>query len=1251
MLASILPKFVKPRVCSALMAVTTLLASLTTAQGVGVGGLASNFTVTNIATNQPIRLSDFEGKILVLNFFSDVGQISAPGSRDLEAYVQKYYNGVGGNPSGLPVQVLSVCAGFTSEAQTKAFVATTGLELAAYDNYYDRAWDQFNVTGYTPLYVIINCSAKAANAAQWQLLYKQQEVFDGAAKFQSVINSITAPNLSVEQPAGTKMAAGGSRNFGDVAINKTQSRTFTIKNSGYAALSGLTITKDGADADAFTVTTNPVSPVKGPGGSTTFTVSFAPTVAAACFATLHLASNDVANSPFDISLAGTGVIPVPPVLTWADPAPVNYGAALTATQLNAKASVPGTFVYAPGLGTKLSLGDHTLNVSFTPTDTTHYTPAQSSVTLTVDKAMPVITWANPTAIPYGTALTATQLNAKASVPGTFAYTPVAGTRLPLGTQTLSVVFTPTDTANYTNAQKSVALVVAMANQMITFPAPPALLYGDTDVDLAATASSDLTVSYATSNPAVATIVNGNQLHVVGAGSVKITATQPGDANWKPALAVARTLTIGKKPQTITYPTLTGHTMGDADFSPGATASSGLTVIYASSAPAVATIVAGKIHLVGKGSAVITASQTGNANWAAAPPLKQTLVVAVGSQTISFAPLPQKGVGDVDFAPGATASSGLTVSYVSSNLKVATIVAGKIHVVGNGTSTITAKQAGNASWTAAADAAQTFTVGGKATPVITWANPAAIIYGKPLTATQLNAKANVPGTFAYAPALGTQLPVGPQTLSVTFTPNDQAKYVTAQKSVALTVNKTAATVTLAGLSQGYNGQPRVVTATTVPARLKVVITYAGTTVAPINAASYPVIATIDDPNAAGTKAGTLVVAKANQTITFASLPTMHVGDADYALTASAASGLPVSYASSNPAVATIVGGKVHAVHTGTAVITATQGGDPNWNAALAVKQTLTVPTDDQDIRALYATMKSKLETHDFQGFQALFAQDYLHQGKDLAAQFADPGFITTVKTFAFTITRITVTGSDAQVAGTVTVTFNNGDPAKSWTEPDLTGNSPGIGWLRKTGSDWQVLGDQVAAVVHLATGHNNTPASDHYFFRVRTESSLDITDVTLSGPGIQDTLLAADPDNGGFTSSVDTLPDPLPAVGTKYSFLVRFADSTQAIYQDSVKSWVPKAPVIAVTPGVATATVKWTNVSASVPNASYVWVRVSGADVYWESADLPLTRLSAVFNENGTAQGTLQSGQSYTAEVFIFNKNEDFAYRQLQFTMP
>ena len=88
----------------------------------------------------------------------------------------------------------------------------------------------------------------------------------------------------------------------------------------------------------------------------------------------------------------------------------------------------------------------------------------SDTSLTVSQATPTVTWSNPAAITYGTALSGTQSDATASgvggisLPGTFVYTPAAGTVLSAGAnQTLSVTFTPTDTADYNQANKTVSI--------------------------------------------------------------------------------------------------------------------------------------------------------------------------------------------------------------------------------------------------------------------------------------------------------------------------------------------------------------------------------------------------------------------------------------------------------------------------------------------------------------------------------------------------------------------------------------------------------------------------------------------------------------------------------------------------------------------------------------------------------------------------------------------------------------------------
>jgi hypothetical protein len=88
-------------------------------------------------------------------------------------------------------------------------------------------------------------------------------------------------------------------------------------------------------------------------------------------------------------------------------------------------------------------------------------------TLTVLKAIPSLTWTNPVTIPYGTALSTAQLNASANVPGTFVFSPPAGTVLNAGSNSLSVVFTPRDAANFSSATDAVSIVVSPAPLTVT----------------------------------------------------------------------------------------------------------------------------------------------------------------------------------------------------------------------------------------------------------------------------------------------------------------------------------------------------------------------------------------------------------------------------------------------------------------------------------------------------------------------------------------------------------------------------------------------------------------------------------------------------------------------------------------------------------------------------------------------------------------------------------------------------------------
>ncbi|MCU1251405.1 MAG: hypothetical protein JWQ49_4434, partial [Edaphobacter sp.] len=113
-------------------------------------------------------------------------------------------------------------------------------------------------------------------------------------------------------------------------------------------------------------------------------------------------------------------------------------------------------------------------VTFMPVDTTDYTTATKTVQLIVSQATPIVSWASSTAIFYGTPLSTSQLNAAAyqlngttPLDGTFAYSPSVGTVLSVGSQQLSLTFTPNDTSNYTSATKTVSLTVSPANLTIS----------------------------------------------------------------------------------------------------------------------------------------------------------------------------------------------------------------------------------------------------------------------------------------------------------------------------------------------------------------------------------------------------------------------------------------------------------------------------------------------------------------------------------------------------------------------------------------------------------------------------------------------------------------------------------------------------------------------------------------------------------------------------------------------------------------
>jgi hypothetical protein len=542
----------------------------------------------------------------------------------------------------------------------------------------------------------------------------------------------------------------------------TTTLTATLTSNG-SALAGKSVgfTLDAVSAGSATTDANGVAAVTAaaagyPAGSH---------IAGATFTGDATYSASTATTPLTISQAT-------PHLTWPSPAPIAYGTALSAAQLDAAADVAGTFTYAPPAGTILPTGTSTLSVTFTPADAANYTSASATVSIVVTKAAPAIAWPAPAPIVYGTPLSSAQLNATANVAGSFTYSPAAGTVLNAGTQTLTAQFTPADTANFASASASVSLVVNKAAPSITWATPAPIVYGTplSSAQLNATANVAGSLTYA---PAAGTVLN--------AGTQTLTAQfTPADTANFAAASASVSLAVNKATPSISWATPAPIVYGTPLSSAQLNATANVPGAFAYS-PAAGTV-------LNAGAQTLTAQFTpaDAANFASAS-ASVSLVVNKATPSITWATPAPIVYGTQLSSAQLDATADVAGSFTYSP------AAGTVLDAGTHTLAAHFTPADTRNYTDA-DAASTLAVQ-RAAPHITWAAPAGIVYGTPLSAAQLNAAADVAGSFAYAPPAGTILNAGPgQTLSAHFTPGDTHNYTDADATLTIDVAKAQQTLT-------------------------------------------------------------------------------------------------------------------------------------------------------------------------------------------------------------------------------------------------------------------------------------------------------------------------------------------------------------------------------------------------------------------------------------------------------------------------
>lgn len=354
--------------------------------------------------------------------------------------------------------------------------------------------------------------------------------------------------------------------------------------------------------------------------------------------------------------------------------PVTFTATITpsAAPGTVNFSVDGTYVgtatvvdgiaqleVTAGLGRHEAFASYSGGGTYSPS----VTPTDPPIEFTIQKGQPPIVWNNPADIVYGTALSATQLNARvvinegedpndpsddATLSGTYVYDPPAGTILDAGTQTLSVTFYPDDTDQWDPATKTVQIVVQKANQTINWSDPAAITYG---TPLSST-QLNATVTVVGPAPAGALTYNPDFNTILDAGTHTLTVTAAATNNYNSATANV-TQVVNKANQTIHWdnpdPIVYGTPLGASELD--------ATVEVVGPAPAGALVYnppAGTILNAGTYTLNVSAAETNNYNPASA---SVTLVVLKATPVFSNLSAPTIVIGTLSTTISGTLSHG------------------------------------------------------------------------------------------------------------------------------------------------------------------------------------------------------------------------------------------------------------------------------------------------------------------------------------------------------------------------------------------------------------------------------------------------------------------------------------------------------------------------------------------------------------------------------------------------------------------
>ena len=296
---------------------------------------------------------------------------------------------------------------------------------------------------------------------------------------------------------------------------------------------------------------------------------------------------------------------------------------------------------------------------------------------------------------------------------------------------------------FTGSTGTNSLTIAKKNQTIEFAAPTGVTFGDADSELVATATSGLAVGYASSTTSNCTIVSA-KLHVVGAGTCTVTASQAGNGNYNAATPVERSFVVEKADATVSITWATPQTYngsnhpataqvdgvgGDSDLSPAATLEyfSGDTAGTAGTGSATAPTNAGDYS--------VRASFAGNGNYNSDTAVKSIVIEKAAQATLTVTS-PDDGTYGDKLVPASGGGSGdgaesFTASGTACEMGTG-VDAGKLVITsGTGTCSVTAHKAGNVNYNSTDSAAHAVTIHKAAQATLTVTSPDDGTYGDKL----------------------------------------------------------------------------------------------------------------------------------------------------------------------------------------------------------------------------------------------------------------------------------------------------------------------------------------------------------------------------------------------------------------------------------------------------------------------------------------------------------------------------------------